>query len=299
MPMARFALPHVLAVLALLQGPTTPAAGPLLEVATTARALAPGEVVRVDVRCEAPVSTVQVRAFDRTVTAAPVGDNEYRALLGIDLGTDAGEYPLVVTATAASGAQATATRTLAVASKSFPTRTLKVNPRFVTPPARVRARIEREARQLREIFATEEPQPEWPGSFTTPIASTVISGFGVRSVYNGQPRSPHSGADFASPTGTPVTAPASGRIVLAGDLYYTGGTLVIAHGGGLYSLFAHLSRRDVDEGAAVEAGQTVGAVGATGRVTGPHLHWTVRLHTARVDPLSLIAATAPASDASH
>ena len=115
------------------------------------------------------------------------------------------------------------------------------------------------------------------------------SAFGTRSIYNGQPRSAHGGADFPSPAGTPIHAPNAGRVVLAANLYYTGNTVVIDHGLGLYSLFAHLSRIDVAEGASVDRGFVVGLVGATGRVTGPHLHWTVRAGGARVDPMAVIA----------
>ena len=115
------------------------------------------------------------------------------------------------------------------------------------------------------------------------------SAFGTRSIFNGQARSPHGGADFPSPAKTPVHSPNRGRVVLAKDLYYTGGTVVVDHGLGLVSLFAHLSRIDVSEGDLVAHGQVVGLVGATGRVTGAHLHWTLRLGGARVDPLSLLA----------
>ena len=112
--------------------------------------------------------------------------------------------------------------------------------------------------------------------------------FGSRSVFNGQPRSPHSGADFRAAEGTPVVAPNVGRVVLTGDTYFSGGSIILDHGWGLYSYFAHLSKILVDKGDLVEPGQTVGQAGATGRVTGPHLHWTLRLNGARVDPLSLI-----------
>ena len=119
------------------------------------------------------------------------------------------------------------------------------------------------------------------------------SAFGTRSILNGQPRSPHSGADFRSAAGTPIKAPNAGRVVLAGDRYFTGNTVIIDHGLGLFSLFAHLSEVSVKEGDSVQSGEVVGKVGATGRVTGPHLHWSVRLSGARVDPLSLLAALGP------
>jgi len=121
------------------------------------------------------------------------------------------------------------------------------------------------------------------------VPGEANSGFGTRSIFNGEPRSAHSGADFLSGTGTPVKAPNAGRIVAARDLYFTGNTVIIDHGMGLFSMLAHLSRLDVREDEVVTAGQVVGAVGATGRVTGPHLHWALRAGGARVDPVSLLA----------
>lgn len=280
----------VVLVFVLAQAPV-PTVAPQSSVTVTARAVQPGEVLRVDIRASAPLATVRVRAFGRLMAAAPVAPGGWRALVGIDLNVAPGEYPIAIEGRTASGVTVTERQTLTVEAKEFPTRTLKVDPRFVTPPKSARARIEREARRLGAIFATEDANPAWPGPFIVPIDGAVVSGFGVRSVYNGEPRAPHGGADFASPTGTPIHAPGGGAVVLASSLYYTGGTVVLDHGGGLYSLFAHLSRTAVTEGARIERGDLLGEVGATGRVTGPHLHWTVRLHTARVDPLSLVYAT--------
>jgi murein DD-endopeptidase MepM/ murein hydrolase activator NlpD len=120
------------------------------------------------------------------------------------------------------------------------------------------------------------------------VPHAANSAFGTRSIFNGEPRSAHGGADFRSPAGTPVRAPAGGRVLLARDLYYTGLTAMIDHGAGLISLFAHLSSIDVVPGAVVKPGEMLGKVGATGRVTGPHLHWTVRVSGARVDPLAVL-----------
>jgi len=132
----------------------------------------------------------------------------------------------------------------------------------------------------------------WEGAFRAPVPDAANSSFGTRSIYNGQSRSPHGGTDFLSPSGRLIKAPNAGRVVLAGSLYFTGGTVVLDHGAGVLSLFAHLSTIDVHEGDVVKTDDVIGAVGATGRVTGPHLHWAVRLAGARVDPLSLLAATA-------
>ena len=149
-------------------------------------------------------------------------------------------------------------------------------------------RIEREFLQQTAIFATDTPERLWRGPWIRPVPGRANSRFGSRSVFNGQPRSPHSGADFLAGVGTPVAAPARGRVVLAGDTYFSGGSVILDHGWGLYSYLAHLSRILVEEGDLVEQGDVVARSGATGRVTGPHLHWTVRMSGARVDPLSVI-----------
>ena len=129
-----------------------------------------------------------------------------------------------------------------------------------------------------------------------PVPDEANSSFGTRSVYNGEARSPHGGTDFLSPTGRPIKAPAAGRVVLAGPQYFSGNTVIIDHGLGLFSLLAHMSEIDVKAGDRVTAGDVIGKVGATGRVTGPHLHWTVRLNNTRVDPLSLLYAVGSAAE---
>jgi murein DD-endopeptidase MepM/ murein hydrolase activator NlpD len=129
--------------------------------------------------------------------------------------------------------------------------------------------------------------------FIRPVPQRANSAFGTRSVFNGEPRNAHSGADFLSPAGTPVKSAASGRVMLAKNLYYSGNTVIVDHGLGVFSMFAHLSRIDVKPGTDVTEGQVVGLVGATGRVTGPHLHWTARVSGARVDPLALLAVLSP------
>ena len=260
-----------------------------LEVTHRARSVQPGEVVVLEVRpSELPLS---VRA---TAFGSPVGfyqdasDGVWRGLIGIDLDARPDDYGVAIRATSGQGVTARATYTLTVAAKEFPTRHLTVAPNFVNPPPDVLDRIQREAAMQSEIFTTSSPNRQWAGGFVRPVAGEASSSFGRRSVYNGEPRSPHSGIDFRSGAGTPIKAPNAGTVVLAGELYFSGNVVVLDHGWGLYSYFAHLSAIDVVEGDVVEQAQVVGSVGATGRVTGPHLHWTVRLNNARVDPLALM-----------
>jgi len=275
----------LLLVVSLLVGVNSPSAGQQVEISARARALQPGEVVLVTVRTAAAVDELRARAFDRELLPWQVDSTTWQVLVGIDLNTSPGRYPVSVDA----GPNGRARYDLEVVDKAFPTRRLTVAPSYVDPPAEVQDRIVREANRLNAIWRSAVAEPRWSGPFIRPVPHDANSAFGSRSVFNGQPRSPHGGADFLSPAGTPIAAPAGGRVVLAEDLYYTGGTVVIDHGVGLISLVAHLSSIDVAEGAVVTAGDIVGTVGATGRVTGAHLHWTVRLGGARVDPLSLLA----------
>jgi len=258
-----------------------------IRITAAARSVRPGELVVLTLAGPSPANALRVRAFDRDwpVFAADAGTAQ--ALIGIDLDVAPGSYVAVVDAGATAAGSRT-TYALTVRSRVFPTRRLTVDEAFVTPPASAANRIAREAEQLNLLWRTTSPIRRWDGPFTRPVPDEANSAFGTRSVFNGQPRSPHGGADFLSRTGTPVVSPNAGRVALAGDLYYTGNTVVIDHGLGLYSLFAHLSEIDVEQGADVLTGQRIGLVGATGRVTGPHLHWAVRLCGARVDPLSLL-----------
>jgi hypothetical protein len=255
-----------------------------LQVTHAARSVRPGELVVLTITAP-PSGPVTVRAFGRTWPAHQADAETWRALVGIDLATKPGRHDVIVT----SGDVRTS-HPLVVQARAFPTRRLKVDPALVTPPPDARERIEREARELAAAWETSSSEPLWSGRFVHPVPDPANSAFGTHSVYNGVPRSQHSGADFASPTGRPVKAPNAGRVVLAGSRYFTGNTVLIDHGQGLFSLMAHLSEIDVKPGDPVAAGDVVGKVGATGRVTGPHLHWTVRINGARIDPLSLLHA---------
>ena len=265
-------------------------AAPSLDIGHHARSVQPGEVVVIEVRPSEPVLAVQATAFGAAIRFFPdVTGGVWRGVVGIDLETRPDDYAVAVRASLANGDTVRATYRLSVAPKEFPTRHLSVNPSFVNPPADVLDRIGREVARQREIFQASSTERQWDGGFLRPVPGDSTSSFGRRSVYNGEPRSPHSGTDFRAGEGTPIAAPNGGTVVLAGDLYFSGNVVIIDHGWGLYSYFAHLSSIDVGEGETVERGQQVGTVGATGRVTGPHLHWTVRLNEARVDPLSLMA----------
>ena len=265
---------------------TTP---PALTVTTRARAVQPGELVLFTILAAQPVSQVTVHAFGRDWPAYEDGSaRRWRAPVGIDLDTRPATYHAEI----AAGEDRTS-YPLVVRARAFRTRHLTVNPDLVNPPPDALERIDAEARELSEIWAHGEPQRLWSGPFVRPVPDEANSAFGTRSVYNGEARSPHSGADFLSPEGRPVKAPNAGRIVLAGARYFTGKTVIVDHGLGIFSLFAHLSEIDVKAGDTVAAGDLVGKVGATGRVTGPHLHWEMWVGGFQVDPLQWTEVSFP------
>ena len=158
------------------------------------------------------------------------------------------------------------------------------NQAMVDPPAETLKRIRAESVRQRELYNSFNPAIDLASGFALPLQGTTTSLFGHRRFFNGQPRNPHSGLDIAAPTGTPIRAAAPGRVTLADDLYFNGNTLFIDHGQGLITMYCHMSKLLVAAGDRVAQGQEIGLVGATGRVTGPHLHWSVSLNGNRVDP---------------
>jgi len=254
----------------------------------------PGSVVPITLRSDRPLRAVEGTIFGRQVPFWSTGDAEWRALIGVDLEVMPGRYELRVSATDGRAVSLESVTAILVQDKAFATRRLRVADRFVEPPTELSARIARDAERLAAAFAGSTPDRLWENAFALPVANGVTSSFGRRTMMNGEPRGQHRGADFRAAVGEPVRAPNAGRVVLAGELYFTGLTVVVDHGLGLHSLVAHLSRIDVQEGEPVEHGTLLGLAGSTGRVTGPHLHWAVRLGDASVDPISLIAASAAA-----
>lgn len=265
----------------------------VLEIRHQERSLQPGEVVLLTVNGTLPLQRAEALVFGRSFRLSPRKDARvWSGLVGIDLETRPGAYAVEVRAGQEDGTTVTGTDELIVRAKRFPTRRLTLDEKFVTPPPEVGDRIRLESARLNAIHASVTPEMLWSGVFKPPVPADPGSSFGKRSILNDKPRSPHSGVDFSVPEGTEVRAPNAGRIVLAADLYYTGLTVILDHGLGIYSLFAHMSGINVAEGDAVRTGDLVGHVGMTGRSTGPHLHWGVRLMGTRVDPMALIAVTA-------
>lgn len=255
------------------------------------RALRPGEIIKVVIRTPFELESAHVRFKGEKFLTVPeiTPDGSARmALIGLDLALEPGDYLLTAVATLKDGRSRELRRDLQVASGDFPVKHLRVDQKYVTPPATVQERIRRESRLLASVYAAETVDWLASGPFQVPVDGRAFPNFGERRIFNGEPRSPHSGVDISAPAGTPVRAGNSGRVVLADNLYFSGGTVIIDHGLGVFSVSCHFSRIAVKRGDRVAAGDSIGDVGATGRVTGPHLHWSVRIKGARVNPHSLL-----------
>lgn len=178
-----------------------------------------------------------------------------------------------------------------LATKDYPEQYITIaNKRQVNPQQRDLTRIQSEYQQMRPIYQSYTQTLYHPyGKMLRPVKGVTSSPFGLKRFFNKQPRSPHSGLDIAAPEGTPIQAPAAGKIVLTGDFFFNGNSVFIDHGQGLISMMCHLQRIDVKQGEQVAAGDLLGTVGKTGRATGPHLHWTVSLNNNRIDPTIFLA----------
>jgi murein DD-endopeptidase MepM/ murein hydrolase activator NlpD len=245
-----------------------------------------GTLLQITFPHEPGMKAVEVQWQTKTVPAVRVNDS-WMTVLGIDLDTRDGEHKAAVTVTFEGGRVDKRETLINVVEKKYPTTELKVAEQFVQLSKANLDRANREAKETDAIFNTITNEALWTEPFTSPIPGRTGTNFGHRRVFNGEPRAPHGGADLRATTGTPIHATNRGRVVLAKNLFFTGNTVILDHGLGIYTLYAHLSRIDVKRDTIVKNGQIVGLAGATGRVTGPHLHWGTRAQGARVDPFTL------------
>jgi murein DD-endopeptidase MepM/ murein hydrolase activator NlpD len=267
-----------------------------VELRVSAASPAQGTLLIAEVRSAKTLADIAGKFTDRDISfwqAAganiPKGTNVWRALLGVDLEQAAGDYNLNVTGKSADGSALACEAPIAVRVGKFPTERLKVAPNFVEPNPEQAAKAAEDQKKLRALYATATPEKLWTGPFRIPLDGVKTGGnFGKRRVLNGKSNSPHSGVDLPSPTGTPVHAAQSGRVVLAEELYFAGNTVIIDHGFGIYTLYGHFSEIHAKVGDEVKVGDVIGKVGATGRVTGPHLHWGLEVDRARVNAMEIV-----------
>lgn len=264
------------------------ASGATLEL--TYRALEPGEVIMVSLKDAPSAKEITFWFLGKEYPLKKNDTNlESFAFIGLDLDTKPGLRMMKVLVVEEGGTWEYIQKEIPIGAKEFPERKLWVDEKFVTPPPWAQERIKIEAEILNYIYSVYTPRWLGEGEFILPTADAVAPNFGERRIFNNNPRSSHSGVDISSPYGTSVKASNSGKVVLAKELYFAGQTVIIDHGLGLFTQYLHFSNIRVKRGEFVKKGAVIGEVGATGRVTGPHLHWGVKLLGARVDPFSLLS----------
>jgi murein DD-endopeptidase MepM/ murein hydrolase activator NlpD len=252
-----------------------------------------GQPLQLSYPTEPGLTGVTVRWSGHEVPFMRSGDR-WVAIVGVDLDSRPGDHAVNVTFSYEGGRTRVVSEPVIVNAGEYPTTRLEVEERYVELSPEDQARADREGAETSAIYDTFTPQRYWTEAFEIPVRGAKDGrNFGHRRVFNDQPRAPHSGADLRATTGTPIYAANRGRVVLAKDLFFSGNAVFIDHGYGLFTTYLHLSKIDVAVGDVVERGQPLGLAGATGRVTGPHLHWGVRLLDARVDPFALVRLGAP------
>jgi murein DD-endopeptidase MepM/ murein hydrolase activator NlpD len=213
----------------------------------------------------------------------------HAALVGFDLETKPGALGWRLAAMTAGQPPLKAEGRIQVQSRDFPVQRLSLPTGMVDLDPETERRALTEGERLRTLYQTVTPERFWRGRFVRPVGGTEAgTGFGARRVINGKPRSPHAGLDFSAAAGTPVVAVNDGRVALVAEYFFPGRLVVLDHGLGLYTLYFHLDEISVKDGDRITRGQPIGTVGATGRATGPHLHFGVQMGGARIDPASLL-----------
>jgi murein DD-endopeptidase MepM/ murein hydrolase activator NlpD len=251
---------------------------PLMAAALPQESAVPGGVVILPL---APASAPRPEASFNTKPVMVVVENGlWQAVLGVPLDLKAGVHSLDVVKQGKSGQLL-----FTIGDKAYPTQHINIKDKSkVNPNQFDMARINRETARIDAALQHWTDQEQVPFDFIWPVKGRVRGLFGRRRVFNGEPRKPHSGMDIAAATGTPILAPAAGITRGTGDYFFNGNTVFIDHGQGLVTMFCHLSRIDVKDGQAIKQGEVIGLVGATGRVTGPHLHLGISLNDERVEP---------------
>ena len=254
------------------------ASGPAYARSITASTTAvPGGVAVIDLRGAATAAHYQ---------DDPVLILDGHAIVGVGVRAALGEHRITVTRPDGRAE----VHGFTVVDKAYPEQRIELkNRKMVNPDPADLDRIRSEAASMRAVYASFSTRAIDTNGFLQPVQGVVTSEFGFRRILNGEPRNPHSGLDIAAATGTPVANPAAGTVALTGNFYFNGNTVLVDHGAGLITMVCHLNAIHVDDGQDLPVGAILGEVGATGRATGPHLHWSMSLNGNRVDPVALLA----------
>ncbi len=262
--------------------------GEWVRVSWSPAELRQGEVLYVEVKTDKGVSSIEGDLDGSPIYFFKRDGGGLAGIVGVDIATLPGLHPLRVTLKDLEGRSYKRVFQVRVRKGMFGVQRLTLPEKMVELKGEVLKRVLEERRKVKEILLKIRHEKFWHNPFIKPVDGPITGAFGLHRILNGKPRSPHSGVDIGAPLGSEVVSCNDGIVVFAHELYLGGKTVIIDHGLGLYSIYMHLAQIHVQEGQKVKAGDVIGLVGATGRATGPHLHWGVRLMGARVDPFSLL-----------
>ncbi len=246
-----------------------------------------GEFGLVEISSDMPIKITSTRFGKKDIPFYSNGERRCFSIIGAPLHSKPGREIFTVR-WKRNGEQEITSIPVEIVPKTYPEEHLKVARKMVEFPPDILKRVLSDQQAVKTVCSRITMERFWNAPFVWPIQSKIVSPFGLKRFFNGKPRSPHSGIDLRAPLETPVRASNSGRVALVRDCYLSGKTLVIDHGGGLFTLYAHLKAIKVKEGEMVSRGDVVGLSGSSGRATGPHLHWGVSYMANRLDPVSLL-----------
>ena len=246
-----------------------------------------GEVLYLTLITEGNATSVQGRFHNRSIPFFKTGrEGEFGALVGIDMADEPAPVGLTAAITYTDGRQERLYRVV-VQAEEFRVQSMTLPKGQVEPDVAALKRINLEKEKVQAVLAGLTPERLWTAGFLVPVEGTVTGAFGSKRILNGQPRNQHSGEDIAAPLGAPVKAANDGIVRLMDDQFFSGISVILDHGLGLFTMYFHLDSAAVKEGARVKRGDVIGTVGQSGRATGPHLHWAAWLNGSRVNPFSL------------
>jgi murein DD-endopeptidase MepM/ murein hydrolase activator NlpD len=247
-----------------------------------------GDVAELHIAAE-PGTAIDASLGKEPVRFFPLNDGHYAAMIGADVAAKPGLVNVFVRLAKPAGVVTEQQIAVRIKAKTFRTESFNVAPGFDEMTPEALAEVRREQAAFARVFSAGSAERFWDVPFIRPVPHEAsASSFGFRRIINGIPRAPHSGTDLSAPAGTEVSAANHGRVVLVDNFFFAGGSVVLDHGAGLYTMYFHLSEFRVAEGTMVRRGDVIGLSGMTGRVTGPHLHWGARVAGARIDPLQLV-----------
>lgn len=255
------------------------------DIYLSTRVIYQGELSLIRIHVESGEIPLVTWMGEKVYLVPNAGETDWIGFLGVDLTATPGRNDVVVKMSDAGPEQRL---DMEIREKDYGVRNMTLPENMVDLDAEALARVRKESAVTNALWEAEPSTPLWDGPFIKPVPGEVIGPFGRRSVINGQPRSPHTGVDLRGKKGTPIKAINDGQVVLTAEHFFSGLSVVIDHGGGIKSMYFHMEKIKVQQGETVKKGAVLGFVGSTGRATGPHLHWGVRVNGARIDPSQLI-----------